>query len=73
MKGMLKSLGLGAVFSIVSALGVGLLTAAVLCLWKVANASGYMAVLSFIVAVLCIMGAGRVMYGIGACFENVKK
>lgn len=73
MKKYVKSLGMGAVFSIVSALGVGLLTAAVLCLWKVANASGYMAVLSFIIAVLCIMGAGRVMYGIGVCFENVKK
>ena len=72
MKGKLKSVGLGAVFSIVASLGMGLIIAAVLCLWKVSQASGYFAVISFIIAVLCILGAGRILYGIGACFD-VKK
>ncbi len=73
MKGKLKSLGFGAIFSIISAMGVALLTAAGLSLWQVANHSGYTAVLAFVIAVVCITGAIRIMYGIGACITNDKK
>lgn len=73
MKGKLKSLGFGAMFSLISATAVALLAAAVLILYKLVSASGYTAVLAFAIAVVCLVSAIRIMYGIGACIKNVEK
>ena len=73
MKLKLTRLGSGMVVAIVSAIGFGSLTTAIICLCKVAQASSYMAVLIFLFAVGLITLAVQVFYRVGACFVNDKK
>ena len=70
MKRKLKILGVGAIISIVSAAGVGFLTAAIMILWNLSQLSGYTAVLAFLIAIVSVVGAIRVIFGIGVCINN---
>ena len=73
MNRKLKILGVGAVTAIISAAGVSFLAVATFILWKLSCANGYAAVLAFLIAVVGITGAVRIMYMIGACITNAEK